>query len=65
MKFCRRLKEQIFEVDTATAKIIWLGEEVSLTIFVSEMNEAIMGVEILADTILEIDYKNRTVKITK
>ena len=58
-------EDQIFEVDTANALIKWLGEEFSLTIFVSEMDEALMGVEMLANTLLEIDYVNRTVKITK
>ncbi|MDQ3748443.1 MAG: hypothetical protein M3367_05405 [Acidobacteriota bacterium] len=58
-------EDQIFEVDTATVKFNWLGEEISVTIFVSEMDEALIGVEMLAETILEIDYKNLTVKITK
>lgn len=58
-------EDQIFEVDMATAKIKWLGEEISLTIFVSEMNEALLGVEMLVDTLLEINYRNGSVKITK
>jgi clan AA aspartic protease len=58
-------EDQIFEVDTATAKFNWLGGEISITVFVSEMDEALIGIEMLADTLLEIDYKNLTVKITK
>jgi clan AA aspartic protease len=58
-------EDQIFEVDTATAKFKWLGEEISVTIFVSEIDEPSIGVEMFTDTLLEIDYKNRTVKITK
>ena len=53
------------EIDTALAKLDWLGEEVSLRIFVSETNDALIGVEMFADSVLEIDYKNLTVKITK
>ncbi len=58
-------EDQIFEVDTTTVKFNWLGEEISVTIFVSEMDEALIGVEMLAETLLEINYKNLTVKITK
>ena len=58
-------EDQIFEVDTATAEIDWLGSQSSVTIFVSEANEALIGAEMFADALLEIDYKNRTVKITK
>lgn len=58
-------EDQFFEVDTATAEISWLGEEFSIPIFVSEIGDALIGVEMLAETILEIDYKNRSVKITK
>ena len=53
------------EFDTAVAEIKWLGEVFSLPVLVSESTEALIGVEMLVDTILEIDYKNRTVKITK
>ncbi len=58
-------EDQFFEVDTATAEIVWLGNKFSITIFVSETKEALLGAELLADTILEIDYKSRLVKITK
>jgi predicted aspartyl protease len=53
------------EFDTAVAEINWLGDEFSLPVLVSESTEALLGVEMLIDTILEIDYVNRTVKITK
>jgi clan AA aspartic protease len=53
------------EIETALAHIKWLGEEFSARIFVSETDEALVGTEMLADALLEINYKNSTVKITK
>ena len=53
------------EIETALIKINWFGEEISIRIFVSEADEALIGTEMLVDSILEIDYKNLTVKITK
>jgi hypothetical protein len=53
------------EIETALANVKWLDEEFSARIFVSETDEALIGTEMLADTLLEIDYSNRTVKITK
>lgn len=53
------------EFDTAIAEINWLGETFSLPVLVSESTEALIGVEMLIDTILEIDYINGTIKITK
>ena len=58
-------EDQIFEVDTATAEIDWLGNKSSVTVFVSETSETLIGAEMFADAVLEIDYKNRTVKIIK
>lgn len=54
-----------FQVDTALAEVKWLGDEFTLPIFVSETDEALIGVERLIDSMLEIDYKNKTVKIIK
>ncbi len=53
------------EIDTAIAEVNWLDEEFSIRIFISETNESLIGTQMLSDTLLEIDYKNRTVKITK
>ena len=53
------------EIDTALAEIKWLDDKFLFRIFVSETDETLVGVELLANTLLEIDYKNRTVKITK
>jgi len=53
------------EIDTAAAKVNWLGKDLLLHVFVSETDEALIGVEMLVDSLLEIDYKNQTVKITK
>lgn len=53
------------EIETALVKINWLGEEMSIRVFISETNEMLIGTEMLVDSILEIDYKNLTVKITK
>ena len=53
------------EFDTAVADIKWLGDEFSLPVLISESTKALVGVEMLIDSVLEIDYKNLTVKITK
>ena len=53
------------EIDTAIAEAIWLGEEFSIRILVSETGEALLGTQMLVDSVLEIDYQNSTVKITK
>ncbi len=53
------------EIDTAIAEVNWLDEEFSIRIFISETDESLIGTQMLADTLLEINYKNRTVKITK
>jgi len=59
------VEEFTTQIDTALAEIEWLGDQCPFRIFVSEMNEALNGVELLADSVLEIDYQNRSVKITK
>ncbi len=53
------------EIDTAAAEVNWMDSDLSIHIFVSETDEALIGVEMLVDSILEVDYKNQTVKITK
>ncbi len=53
------------EIDTAIAEVNWLNEEFSIRIFISETDESLIGTQMLVDTLLEIDYKNRTVKTTK
>lgn len=58
-------EDQIFEVDTATAEVEWMGDRSSKTVFVSETGEALVGAEMFVAAVLEIDYRNRLVKITK
>ena len=58
-------EEQKFQVETALAEVRWLGDEFSLRVYISETDEALIGVEMLIDSVLEINYKNNTVKITK
>lgn len=53
------------EVGMTTVEIKWLGNEFPVNILVSETDDALIGTEMLVDSILEIDYKNLTVKITK
>ncbi len=53
------------EIDTALAEVDWLGDNFSIRIFVSETDEALIGVEMLIDSVLEIDYRTSIVKITK
>ena len=53
------------EFDTSFVEINWLGDKFVLPVLVSESTEALIGVELLIDTILEIDYINLKVKITK
>ena len=53
------------EVGMTTVEIKWLGNEFPINILVSEADEALLGTEMLNGSVLEIDYKNRSVKITK
>ena len=53
------------EVGMTTVEIKWLGNEFPINILVSETDECLIGTELLVDSLLEIDYKNRLVKITK
>jgi hypothetical protein len=59
------VEEITTEIDTAIAEVKWLDDNFSVRIFVSETDEALLGVEMLIDAVLEIDYKNSTVRITK
>lgn len=54
-----------FTAEMGVAEIKWLGEISAFRVLVSEVGDALIGVELLADALLEIDYANRTVKITK
>ena len=53
------------QINSAIAEIKWFSEQFEVPIFVSNSDDALIGVEMLLDTILEIDYINSTVKITK
>lgn len=53
------------EVGMTTVDVKWLGDEFSINILVSDAEESLIGTEMLIDSVLEIDYKNLTVKITK
>ncbi len=53
------------QISTALAEINWLGNKDSILIYISETDEYLIGTEMLIDSVLEIDYKNLTVKITK
>jgi len=56
---------KIAEVGMTTIEIKWLGSEFPVNILVSETDESLIGTELLIGSVLEIDYKNLTVKITK
>lgn len=53
------------EVGMTPIDIKWLGDEFSINILVSDTDESLIGTEMLIDSVVEIDYKNLTVKITK
>lgn len=53
------------EVGMTTIDVKWLGDEFSINILVSDSDESLIGTEMLIDSVLEIDYKNMIVKITK
>lgn len=53
------------EVEVVAGQVIWLNEKLPVRILVSENDECLIGTQMLADSKLEIDYKNFTVKITK
>ncbi|MGC2238441.1 MAG: hypothetical protein WA584_19965 [Pyrinomonadaceae bacterium] len=59
------VEQNTIEIDIAAGEINWLGENVPGRILVSETDEALVGTQMLVDSVLEIDYKNLTVKITK
>ena len=59
------IEENVIEISTAKAEIKWLGDEFTIPVLVSETGEALIGVELLAAALLEIDYRNQSVKITK
>lgn len=59
------IEDNVIEINTAKAEIRWLGDEFATPVLVSETSEALIGVELLAGTLLEIDYRKRTIKITK
>ncbi len=52
-------------IETALAKINWMGENFSIQILVSENDESLIGTQMLIDSNLEVDYKNLSVEITK
>ena len=59
------VEQNTTEVDLVAGEVNWLGETLPVRILVSETDEALIGTQMLIDSILEIDYKNLTVKITK
>lgn len=58
-------EQQEFEIETAIAEINWLGDEFQVRIYVSEHNEAIIGVEMLVECVVTIDFINSKVAIDK
>ncbi len=54
-----------FTAEMGIADVYWLGDDFSIRVLVSEVEDALIGVEMLIDSVLEIDYKNLTVEITK
>jgi clan AA aspartic protease len=59
------VEQNTIDIDVASGEIKWLGKILSVRILVSETDEALVGTQMLIDSLLEIDYKNLTVKITK
>ncbi len=52
-------------VETALAKVDWLGKEFSVKTLVSETDETLIGTQMLVGSVLEIDYENLAVTVTK
>ena len=52
-------------VETALAKVNWLNGELPTKILVSETDESLIGTQMLVNSVLEIDYENLTVSISK
>ncbi len=59
------VEQNTTEVDLVAGEVNWLGETLSVRILVSETDETLIGTQMLIDSMLEIDYKNLTVTITK
>jgi clan AA aspartic protease len=53
------------QINSAVVEIKWFDDELEIPVFVSNTDDALIGVEMLVDSKLEIDYKKLTVKITK
>ena len=64
-EFLQAAENQVFEVDTATIDVIWLGDNFSITVYITDSDDILLGSEMLIDAKLEIDYKDLSVKITK
>lgn len=59
------VEQNTIEGDVVAGEINWLGEKSLVRVLISETEEALIGTRMLVDSVLEIDYKNKTVKITK
>lgn len=59
------VEQNAIEIDVASGSVNWLGKELLVRILVSETDESLIGTQMLIDSLVEIDYKNLTVKITK
>ncbi len=54
-----------FTAEMGLAEINWLGDIFAFRVLVSEVGDALIGTELFDETLLEIDYRNHSVKITK
>jgi clan AA aspartic protease len=61
----KTVDEHEVEADIALAEIEWLGEEQTRRAIVSATGEAMIGTEMLTETVLTIDYIASSVTITK
>ena len=54
-----------FTAQVAAAQVSWLGDDFLVQVFISDYEEALLGVEMLVDAKLEIDYLKLTARIVK
>jgi len=57
-------ENEIF-VETALANVKWLDDEFSTMILISETDESLIGTQMLVASVLQIDYENCNVAITR
>ncbi|MBI1754947.1 hypothetical protein HY250_02440 [Candidatus Azambacteria bacterium] len=52
------------QFDRPSTKIVWFGVERQVTVWLTHDEDIMLGTRLLSDCVLEIDFRNRRVRIT-